>query len=410
MENYANEWEIWRAPEGLKSPTITLIFDREYFDFDARLFEANKLIQKAYQIDSTGLAERITSLSADLFFVRIQQFSSDGTIPFKQAQRALDNISTMVRAAATTVASPSHSHQGRRPVEVEDFLSENLRLGHTKKGSFVVTAVARFDDEPSEFKNMALASETDEASDDPPIHIDREYESDDELRDAVDDPIMPFGRRVMRTLSRGLDAARKVASDETSIGLALEEGLSLELAEALQRISSEPGLQTIDVTFDWSPSVPQPTSVPERVVFEQKTIQALAAVTEALQIHNKPQKAEILGSVIGLSRSLNNGEPGDSGPVTILADVDGHLRKVTVNLEGEEHRWAIRAYQDHFPVLVEGELVKRGSWRLEGAVALNIEAARQFASVKPKTQSAIESSRNESNDDDPEVDSSTPAD
>ncbi|WJJ10804.1 hypothetical protein P9990_19825 [Prescottella equi] len=393
VEDHLNEWEIWRAPEDLHSPTVTLLFDEEYFDYDTRLFEANQLVQRAYQIDAVELAERITSLSADLFFVRIDQFSRDGTIPFKQAQRALESISTMVRAAATTTANPAHSHRGRRPAEVESFISDSLRLGHTKKGSFVVTAVARFDDEPPEFAapreikvDAGLGIEGDargdagDFSEGPYVNY---IEGPSIGASAEEEAVLPFGRRVMRTLSRGLDAARRAAQDQTAIGIALEEGLSLELVEALEKISSEQGLRTIDVTFEWSPTIPHPSAVPERVVFEQEVIRALPTVAEALQIHDRPTRTEIVGPVVGLSRSVSNGAPGGSGPVTILADVHGSLRKVTVELDGEEHEWAIRAYQDHFPVIVSGELTKRRTWRMEGAVSLDVEAARQLTMRRP---------------------------
>lgn len=377
VEDHENEWEVWRAPEDVSSPTVTLLFDQEYVDYESRLFEANEMVRRAYHLDAVGLSERITSLSADLFFVRIDQFSRDGTISFKQAQRALDSISIMVKAAATTTSNPNHSHKGRRPAEVEEFISDNLRLGHTKKGSFIVTAVARFDDEPAESVDNNASGV--EAADHPDL-TDHSVNTV-EIQRSDDDPTMPFGRRVMRTLSRGLDAARKVASDQQAIGTAVEDGLSLELAEALQRISDEQGLQTIDVTFDWSPSVPQPSDVPDKIIFEQEQIRELPAITERLQVHDGPRQIEMIGSVITLSRSLRNGAPEDSGPVTILGEVEGGLRKVVVELAGEEHRWAILAYQSHLPVIVSGALVKRGSWRLEGPVRLDVEAIRQLSTT-----------------------------
>ncbi|OZF39940.1 hypothetical protein CH296_01140 [Rhodococcus sp. 14-2496-1d] len=362
VEDKDSEWEIWKAPEDVPATAVTLIFDDEYFDYETRLFEANQAIRKVYELTSVALAEKVAALSADLFFFRISQFSRDGTIPFRQAQRALDGIATMVKAAATTTSNPNHSHQGRRPAEVESFIADKLRLGHTKKGSFVVTAVARFDDETPNTEVKAGSK---------------------------NDEILPYGRRVMTTLARGLDAVRGVASGGEPIGSAVERGVSLELVEALEKITDEEGLQTIEVSFDWSPSVIQSVEnpLPNIVTFEQEQILALPQVAEQLTTRKMPTVVEIVGPVLALSRAVNGGEPEESGAVTVLGEVDGQMRKIVVELEGREHDWAIRAYRERFPIILSGELVKRGSWRLEGYVTLDIESARYLASRSRSSKS-----------------------
>lgn len=354
IEDHANEWEIWRPPQDLKSLAVTLLFDDEYVDYTARLHEANDIIMRAYHMGSIELSEKITSLSADLFFFRIVQDSRDGTIPFKQAQRALESIATMVRAAATTAVNPNHSHRGRRPSEVDQFIAEDLRLGHTKKGSFVVTAAARFD--PEEIAPAPMQTNV-----------------------PVSAGPSPFSRRVMTVFSRGLEAARAMAVDEESVLGAVEQGLSLELAEALERISDEVGLQTIEVSFDWSEAVPKSTSTPELVRFDRAALDSLPRVTEQLQERRVPEVVEVIGQVTGLSRRGADDDTAASGEVTITGELGGQVRKVVVELDGEAHEYAIRAYRERFPIIVSGELVKRRSWRLEGYVAMDVEAARLMA-------------------------------
>ncbi|GJO02366.1 hypothetical protein NJB18091_37210 [Mycobacterium marinum] len=366
MEDRPREWEIWRSPaEFPRLHSLTLVFDTDYVDYCQRLFEANEAIKRLYHLTTVELTEKITSLSADLFFVRIDQESRDGTIPFRQAQRALESIATMVRAAATTVASPSHSHQGRRPAEVEQFITDDLRLSHTKRGSFVVTAAARFDHDEVE----AAAAEPAQTNASPQGYSD------------PDVVVYPFGRRVMATFSRSLAAARSLAIDEEPVSTAIEQGLSLELAQALEKFSSEEGLQTIEVSFDWSESLPAPPeNIPEVVVFDRAILDSLPTVTERLQVRAPgPKNVEIIGQVTALSRNPDDEEAATSGEVTIFAEVDGHPRRVLVDLEGEAHDYAIRAYRERFPVIVSGELVKKKSWRLEGNVSMDLEAARLMA-------------------------------
>lgn len=367
---------MWRSPADLSPVNVVLIFDDEYVDYSRRLIEANETIIGAYKISLVELMEKITSLSADLFFFRIQQDSADGTIPFKQAQRALESISVMIRAAATTVASPSHSHQGRRPAEVDHFITEDLRLGHTKRGSFIVTAAARL-----EHVDAAVASEVPSNGDAEDLQEPEGLKKDVDVAPLSPESdgkhvIPPFGRRVMATFSRGLEAAKGVAMDTEPVGSAIARGLSLELVEALERISNEEGLQTIEVSFDWSEAVPAPVGVPQIVTFDRPTLERIPRVSETLQTREQPRQVTLQGPVTALSRNLADEEAAESGEVTVMADIDGRIRKVLVDLEGEAHQFAIRAYRDKFPIVVSGELVKRRSWRLDGHVEMDVEAAR----------------------------------
>lgn len=367
LEDRDNEWEIWRSSTD-RHTTVTLVFDHEYADYGRRLAEANDTIARSYKLTLAELAEQITALTSDLFFLRIQQDSRDGTISFKQAQRALDSIATMVRAAATSVASPTHSHQGKRPAQVNDFLAEDLRLGHTKQGSFVVTAAARLDhSEP----NIKAESGSEAVDATPGTEI---------VSVADPDQIQPFGRRVMTMFSRSLEAARKLAIDEETVLSAVEKGLSLELAEALEGFSKEEGLQTLEVSFDWSESVPAPPAdVPAVIKFERPILDSLPQVTEQLQARQMPETVTLTGPVRVLSRKDSENEEVESGEVTVVAEINGRMRKVLVNLEGQAHEYAIRAYRDKFPITVSGELVKRRSWQLEGYVTMDLEAAKFLA-------------------------------
>jgi hypothetical protein len=283
-------------------------------------------------------------------------------------------------------ASPSHSHRGRRPAEVDEFLVEGLRLGHTKRGSFVVTAAARFD--RADIADGAAAEQGQITSES--VDSSGEPEADS----GVDVYMPPFARRVMTTFSRGLEAARAVATDTEPVLTAIENGLSLELAEALEKISNEEGLQTIEVSFDWSDAVPAPPkSVPETIRFDRRVLDSLPRVTEQLQVRQQPVQVTLMGQVTALSRNLADEEVAESGEVTVFGEVEGHARKVLVILEGEAHEYAIRAYRDRFPIVVSGEIVKRRSWHLEGHVEMDLETARLMANrsvPSSPTQNAIE--------------------
>ncbi|WP_433710926.1 hypothetical protein ACQP2U_32380 [Nocardia sp. CA-084685] len=141
--------EIWRLPgeDGLLG-RIMLPLATDYVDFRGRFRDTLQALATIYDWDPAQLAEQIAAARADLFFVRLDQEMTDGTIPFRQAETTLEALFAMMKAAATTADDPTHSHRGRRSATVTDFLEDDIRLGHTKRGSFVFTVVTRLGDIP----------------------------------------------------------------------------------------------------------------------------------------------------------------------------------------------------------------------------------------------------------------------
>jgi hypothetical protein len=136
--------EIWRLPGDRGDlARVMLPLATGYADFTERFQEALIALSRVYGIGASQLADHIISTRADLFFVRLDQPMSDGTIPFRQAETTVDALYKMLKAAATTAHDPYHSHRGRRSSVVNDFLDRDVRLGHTKRGSFIFTILAR---------------------------------------------------------------------------------------------------------------------------------------------------------------------------------------------------------------------------------------------------------------------------
>ncbi|GAA3479143.1 hypothetical protein [Streptomyces yanii] len=217
--------EVWRlaGPNGNIEGRIMLPLAQDFADFQRRFEDTLVSLGHIHSMDAVELYEGILATRADLFFVRLDQAMLDGTIPFQQAEKTLQALYKMVRAAATTAADPSHSHRGRRPAGVAEFLEDDVRLGHTKRGSFVFTIVTRLGD-PS------------------PV-----------LPDQVD-PITPFPRRVMETLARGLETAERMTRhwDEQVLEEPGRSGLSAGLVESLEDMAQPVQLRQVDLSFEWA--------------------------------------------------------------------------------------------------------------------------------------------------------------
>src|SRR5699024_10130734 len=93
-------------------------------------------------------------------------------------------------------------------------------------------------------------------------------------------------------------------------------------------------------------------------------------------------------TLIGIVKSLAREEtpPGeeDAADVTLLTEVGGKTRNVRVSLEGEDHRWAIIAYQMKLPLVVTGDLsFERRTWRLSGDIDVDASFLEHFSRTRP---------------------------
>ncbi|MDN3905784.1 hypothetical protein [Arthrobacter sp. YD2] len=371
----ANDWgcaaqgpsgQIWtpisnpREALGIMLPT-----DQSYADYDRRLADAVLQLQEVFSWDLAELAENISSVHADLFFLRLDQTMRDGTIPFRQAAKLLESIDQMMKSAALVAYNPHHSGQGRAPSTVTDFLEQDLRMGHTKRGSFIITVAARHDNE--EELHQEIKRKVEPLLEDGPDN--RKVES------IVERPTVPtFARRVMSTLNRSLVATRHhISTDHDFIDLesAVDAGVRLPLLEALVDIGQAEGLKSVDMRFDWSAFQPEPPDISSTVEFRAATFESVSVVSDRLRKEYEPRSETIAGHVSELKRSPDQEVDAEVGSVVVRAELDGRLRNVHVELSGSDYESAILAHHRRVPVILSGTLRnEKRSWILGGDVRL----------------------------------------
>jgi hypothetical protein len=341
--------------DGLEPARVMLPINRQLRDYARRLEEAVWGVEEYYRLTRSELTDEIAALRADMLFVRLDQATTDGTIPFKQASKLLESVQRLLRAAATTTVNPESTHTGRRPAQVTDFLDEDLRLGHTRHGSFVVTVVARH----------AGAEVEDRAADDP----------------SHEPP--PFTRRVMTTLAQALGATGEVVTGAEAEYASIEDltnkGVSLEFVQSLMDVTDSEGLRALDLSFQWATGMAEPQQVPPRILLQRDEFPSLQVLNDRLQRRAQPRTVTLFGRVKSLSREeLDDGL--EDNAIVLEAEVDGRLRNVLVPLEQADYDWAIEAHRHRLPFTVTGDLVKRRTWRLEGRVDVDLEFIKHHLS------------------------------
>lgn len=368
--------QVWSEP-GVINKSVQRILvpkDSKLDDYELRLSQALTRISETYAWTLADLAEQIAAVSADLFFVRVDQHMADGTIPLRQATTLLEGIDDMIRSAALTAANPLSTGRGRIPALVNDFLNDDVRMGHTKRGSFIITVAARLDT-PADLR--------------PPPNRETAAENA-EVRKPVS-----FTRQVMTTLARTLEMTKQVAESSSyspDFEKAVEVGMRLPLVKALQSMGSGEGLRSLDMSFEWAPIEPQKEIVSSKIDMTRETVLLLENVSDRLVRKEPPKQVTITGPVVELRRGVDAGSDGDgegAGEVVLRADIDGSWRKVGVALSGVDYDSAIEAHREKFPLTVSGVLEKSGrSWVLKGPILdtsfIEFRASQTASEADPK--------------------------
>lgn len=366
--------EIWRLPSAERATRLLLPRDRSFADYDARLDDAVQLLQAMNEFSFEQLAMRVAQTRADVLYVRADQTMTDGTIPLTQAENLIVGARRMLAAAAAATLKPRAKVAGRRSQAVTDFLNDDLRMGHTQRGSFIITVLTRLD-EP-ERSDLGEASEGPAAQAEAGVVGQTNQEvaltpgeaptvqsgvaTEQHGESTPQRLLMPsFQRRVMTTLNTGLQAAARAASTPALPGLvdAVRLGASADLFDALSVMTAYEGLQTLDLTFDWAPIEPQIADTERNVMFTRDEIPqfrpASARLTEAPPIEHD----SIIGQVVRLERGADD----DEGIVSV-AGVVGRSTKRTVRLRltGKQYAAALTAHRRRTPVSCSGELDRTG--------------------------------------------------
>jgi hypothetical protein len=274
----------------------------------------------------------------------------------------VEAIYRMLRAAAMTTATPGYKFRGGRlPVQVSEFLEEDVELGHTQRGSFVFTVVSRLDSSAG----SALPGRAHVAS-----RQTRQYP-----------------RRVMETLALGIQTARDMAEGRTAADLRdpAERGLSTGLIESLEDLTGPAGLRAVELSFEWAAAEARPQVGIESVRIEHALLGELTRVREQLLRLEEPVRRETLvGTVVTLSREEDGLSDEEAASVIISAEIRGRMRNVHLTLTGRRHDLAIQAYRLKLPIVVTGDLVfTRRTWWLEGNIELDEDTlTRQIADAR----------------------------
>lgn len=362
LEDAGQAATIWGLADGRGTRARLLLpLDRSYADFAPRFQEALRTLRLVHDWDLQQLATHVLGARSDFLLVRADQATPDGTIPIRQARSLIDGAQQLLYYAACSAIRPRSAYgSGKRPEGASAFLDDDVRMGHTQRGSFVITVLTRLDADDT-------VTVTPDVSD--PTHSETETGTD--TPEGVTAIIPPFQRRVMATLATALDLTHQAVQTGAN-GLvegAVERGVSANLVDALAGMTSYEGLRSLDLSFQWAPAEPAPPPATERILITRDEMPRLAPAAKLLRQVPDVVHDTITGQVIRLERAET-----DEGTITIEGTVGRSTRrKVRVDLTGAPYNTAIRAHRRRLPVTATGDITRRGrDYWLAGEMTFNL--------------------------------------
>jgi len=329
---HANVFVVDNGPEVLIPHTDSI---GDYASAVARLIEI--FSEKAEQEQLT-LYRDLVNADNDVIRIRADVDSEDGSIAIDAGVEFIKNARRMLLATACAAVSPQPVYRAGANKDASVYMN-NVRLGQTEHGSFVVTMLANVP---------------------PRVQLDLDFSDTDETSE-------PMERQVSLLLMKALRATKSVIAASNSGDApvfnqsVVEKGVSANLCEALSSLV-ESG-ERINIGLSWAKTRP---------VFDRLTpISFTAADAEILKEgarvlrERSPRKNFELR---GFTTRLRREETAERGIATVKGYIDEKSSSVNFELADDEYEIATEAHRDRKEVIVRGNLSRQGErWTMKDA-------------------------------------------
>lgn len=290
------------------------------------------MFSTAADLDQLAIYRQLTTADRDVVRVRAAG-SVDDHVSVNAGVDLVTGARDMVLAAACSTENQRAVYRPGANRTASKFVND-MRLGHTEEGSFVVTLLGPI---VPPFVEPPL---------DPGLDVP-----------AKEPMARQMTLRVAEALSATRDATEKTnAGDTDAFTGAVALGASANLCDALVLLI-EP-FQELDVSVSWALTRPQTRRL---VRFARSDTPVLQEASRTFRLREPRPDERVFGFVQRLKRDAD--EP--DGMITLRARIDGDERSVTAVLRQADYRTAIRAHDERAMVIAEGDLELVGQrWQL----------------------------------------------
>lgn len=313
-------------------------------DFTLRWDEMLERLASNFDTDPAGILLAIAKSGSD-----IAEFKAagqiDDSIPLGDASTLIESVRRAMQASANSALQPRSYYGHSLPDAARDH-ARNVRLGQTRRGSYIVPVISRLPVlQPEEAEDSVLFEEI---------------------------AYQPFARTAMLTLASGLTALRDLTHGTTApagsrITEAVGVGVSSELCAAVASTLDTDSISELQVRFDWADRLPS-SSTPEPIRLERASVPLVRHVGNILRGESVVGRQTLVGYV----KRLDRGEDDEVGRITLRILDNDKARNVLMELNDDDYQIAGQANAERRMVTATGILHR------EPGRALQFTSVQQF--------------------------------
>jgi len=323
----------WVYEHNDSAHSVVVPLDTEFDDYAIRLRELLMRVSTVYPRRLETILLEIELPGSDELTNRKDSPSVAGSIAWKAGEYQIVGFrKTLTACAKATEERQRQFGRSHRRV-AQDFMAQ-LRMGQTRVGSFIVTALSPVGPLPTPNRGGIY---------------------DEQL-------VGVTGRQVVETLETSLDALR-IATDEyleSGNDAVFDETISLGVSvDLLKGVRENLGTaDSIETSIAWNREVPRISKVrTSEIVFEARHSLGLRVAQSRLQKVTASQKVNILGTVVSLDRDT----PGEPGVITVRVLDGADVTAVRLSLD-REYNEAVESHKSGDIVRIRGTLNPSRAW------------------------------------------------
>jgi hypothetical protein len=360
IPNLASQWLKYDDPG---EPSVLVPLNRNLADYTSRLWEALRELERVHGDQSELIITNLLLPGLDEVTNEKEESTIAGSIPWTIGEKQILGFREILTASAKA-AEVKERYYGRKRWSIANRFLAQVRMGQTRIGSYVITALSPVGAIPL---------------------VDQKHTYEESLGIT--------GRQVIETLVQSLETLKASTDEFTSSGNdevfeeAVSSGVSLDLVRAVQK-----NLGTADwaaTSIRWTSRITAPAPSTE-IVFDRSHVAPLTSAMARLTEVVLSRRVAITGRVTGLKRY----EPGRPGTVelNVLEGADDSVEFVLVNL-GESYDDAIEFHRTGTLVRAEGELIREGrTWELTNVTSLALLTSNEITHLRVKFPDELQKS------------------
>ncbi len=330
-EQYGDHSDVYTSEE---FPEIIIPRTQNLADYPSVVFRLMEMISSASEIDIPSLYREIVTADRDVLRLRVGDSSSDGSLPVNSGIDLVNGAKEMILSAACSLEDRRAFYRIGANQGAAKYL-EQVRLGQTEKGSFVVTILSPI-----------IAPRLQQSL------IDG-HESDD---DSVGRGMTKHIHSILMTIRDSIEKSN--SGDDKAFSRTFEQGVSANICDAIVKMI-EP-FQSLETSLAWAHT--RPIEKMKSVFrFSSSDIPILQGASASFKHLEPRHDEEIFGHIPKLQRDKNDEE----GAITMIALIDGKSQSVKVDLNRSDYERAIEAHKARAPIIMRGDLERISQrWRL----------------------------------------------